>query len=116
MDAIDIEKDFGAAIIKNTARKMIDKYVPPIALVEDTSFDDAMQVATFEEIADVGGIQPAIRVFYELDCSKTMVRELSIEVFKVDGRIGSKHSASESTPKGPRTLHRSRSNEHFDRG
>ena len=101
MDAIDIEKDFGAAIIKNTARKMIDKYVPPIALVEDTSFDDAMQVATFEEIADVGGIQPAIRVFYELDCSKTMVRELSIEVFKVDGRIGSKHSASESTPKGP---------------
>jgi hypothetical protein len=90
MDAIDKEKDFGGAILKNTARKIIDKYIPPIALVEDLSVEDAMHFSMFEETANVSGIKPAIRVFYELDCSKKMLRELSIEVFKVDGRIRSK--------------------------
>jgi hypothetical protein len=103
IDAIDKEKDFGGAIIKNTARRIIDKYIPPIALVEDVSSDDAMHFAMFEETANVSGIQPAIRVFYELDCTKMMLRELSIEVFKVDGRIGSKHSASEWKYVAPET-------------
>jgi hypothetical protein len=34
-------------------------------------------------------------VFYELDCSKLMLRELSVEVADVNGRSGSRHSASE---------------------
>jgi hypothetical protein len=95
MDGIDLEKEFGGKILKNAADKMLNRYVPPIALVmEGVDFDKATEFAVFEEIADAGGIQPSIRVFYELDCSNEMLRELSIEV-EVHGRSGSKHSASE---------------------
>jgi hypothetical protein len=89
-EGLDIKKDYGGKILDNVARKMIDRYIPPIALVEDTNFDQATDVATLEEIADVASIQPSARIFYELDCSKVMLRELSIEV-----RSGSRNSASE---------------------
>jgi hypothetical protein len=94
MDGIDIEKDFGGKIVSNAARKMIDGYIPPIALVEDIKYDQAMEFAVFEEIAGVGNVQPSARIFYELDCSKLMLRELSVEV-EIGGRSGSSHSASE---------------------
>jgi hypothetical protein len=103
MEHIDIKKDFDGKILKNAARKIIDRYIPPISLVEDTNFDQAMEVATFEEIADVGDIQPVARIFYELDCPKKMLRELSIEVVDSGGRSGSKHSASEWKYVAPET-------------
>jgi hypothetical protein len=88
---------------------MVDGYIPPYSLVEDTSSDQATEVAKSigvainEKIADVGDIQPVARIFYELDCPKTMLRELSIEVVDLDGRSGSKHSASEWKYVAPET-------------
>jgi hypothetical protein len=103
MERIDIEKDFGGKIASNAAKKMIDGYIPPFSLVEDTGFDQAMQIAAFEEIADVNNIPPVARIFYELDCPKTMLRQLSVEVVDVDGRSGSNHRASEWKYVAPET-------------
>jgi hypothetical protein len=61
-DAVDIEKDYGGKIINSVASKMLDKYIPPIALVEDTNIDQATDIATLEEIADVASLQPSARI------------------------------------------------------
>src|SRR5260221_9204975 len=45
LDSVDIKSELGKKIIENAARKVIDSYVPPIALVEDINFDQAMEVA-----------------------------------------------------------------------
>jgi hypothetical protein len=102
MESIDIEKDFGGKIRTETIKKMVDGYIPPYSLPKDTDSDQAAEVAKSigvamnEKIADVSDIKPAIRIFYELDCSKTLFRELNIAVFNVDGRIrSSKDSATE---------------------
>jgi hypothetical protein len=94
MDAIDIKKDFDGKIMDNAARKVLARYIPPIALVEDVNFDQATSFVMFEEIADVANVQPAARILYELDCSQQMLRELSIEI-DADGKSGSKHTANE---------------------
>jgi hypothetical protein len=110
MESIDIEKDFGGKIRTDTIKKMVDGYIPPYSLPEDTDSDQATEVAKSigvainEKIADVSDIKPTIRIFYELDCSKTMLRELSIEFFDVDGRISSsKYSATEWKYVAPET-------------
>jgi hypothetical protein len=102
MESIDIEKDFGGKIRTDTIKKMVDGYIPPYSLPKDTDSDQAtevaksMGVAINEKIADVSDIKPAIRIFYELDCSKALLRALNIAVFDVDGRIrSSKDSATE---------------------
>jgi hypothetical protein len=96
MDGIDIEKEFGGKIVKNAARKMLDRYIPPIALVEeDVDFEKATEFAAFEEVADIANIEPSVRIFYEIDCSKTMLRELSVEIVNVGGKSGSSHTVSE---------------------
>ena len=102
-EAVDIKKDYGGKIIDNVSRKVIDRYIPPIALVEDTNFDQAIDVATLEEIADIANLQASARIFYEIDCPKLMLRELSVEVVDVSGRRGSKHSASEWQYVSPET-------------
>ena len=102
-ESIDRKKDYGGKIIDNVTRKMADRYVPPIALVEDTDFDQAIGVTTSEEIANLANLQASARIFYEIDCPKLMLRELSVEVVDVSGRRGSKHSASEWQYVSPET-------------
>jgi hypothetical protein len=58
LDAVDIKGEFGGRIVENTARKMINKYVPPIAALENIDFDQAMVVTQYEETADISNIQP----------------------------------------------------------
>src|ERR1700739_2510234 len=95
LDRLDIEKDYGGEVVRNAARKMVDRYVPPIALVEDMNFDQATEVATLEEAADIANIQPSARIFYELDCTTLVLRELSVDIVDVGGRSGSSNKASE---------------------
>ena len=89
IDAIDKEKEFDGSIVRNAARKFIDKYTPPIASVEILDREDLMLFTLYEETANLSGIQPTIRVYYELDCARSMLRELSIDVLKADGGITS---------------------------
>jgi hypothetical protein len=72
---------------------MVNKYIPPIALVEaDVDFDQATNFSAFEEIADIASIEPSARIFYEIDCA---LRELSVQIVNVGGKSGSTHSVSE---------------------
>jgi hypothetical protein len=96
IDSIDIKKDFGGKIVENAARKMVNRYIPPIALVEEgVDFDQATNFSAFEEIANIANIEPSARIFYEIDCSKIMLRELSVQIVNVGGKSGSTHSVSE---------------------
>lgn len=102
-DGIDIKMDYGGKILENAARKMVDMYIPPIALVENIDSDEAVNFTKLEEIADTADIQPAARIFYEIDCSQKMLRELSIEIIDPSGKIGSKYNASEWKYVAPET-------------
>ncbi len=69
--------EFGGKIVENAARKLVDKYVPPIALIEDI---DIVTVTWYEETANISGIQPQARFFVELNCSERMMQRLSTYV------------------------------------
>jgi hypothetical protein len=47
-----------------------------------------MQITEYEEIANIGSIEPHAKIFYELNCPERMSRELSI-YFQADGKSGS---------------------------
>jgi hypothetical protein len=93
IDNVDIKHDFSGRIVENAARKMINGYVPPIALVEDIDFDQATVITGYEETANISGIKPHSNIFYEINCSQKMLRELSINLL-VNGQHGSKDTPS----------------------
>jgi len=102
LDGINLKKDYDGKILGNAAKKMIDMYIPPIALVEDMNFDKATEIAVMEEAADIADIRPTARIFYELDCTKRMLRELSVDV-EVRGKSVTSNSAAEWTHVAPET-------------
>jgi len=65
-------------IAKLTAAKLVDKYVPPIAMIEKMNPDQWMAITAYEVTADVNDIQPKSRILYDLDCDGQMIRELSL--------------------------------------
>ena len=93
LDNVDVDKDFAGKISKNAARKMQDRYMPPIGLVEDIDVDHAFLVAMYEEIANISGIQPQATISYEFNCPQKIMRELSID-FRDNGQRGSKNTPS----------------------
>jgi hypothetical protein len=112
IESVDVEKDFGGKIKADALKKIRDGYIPPYSLPNgDESRQDAEKgvaqsigIAIEEKIADVSGIKPAIRIFYELDCSNTRLRELNIAVFDPEGKIrSSKDSATEWKYVAPET-------------
>lgn len=91
MENIDIKHDFGGTILENTARKVARYYVPPIAAAEDIDVNQAMAITQYEETANISSIKPHTRIFYELNCSQKMLRELSMSI-DVNGQRGSLNS------------------------
>ena len=88
MSKFDYNSDLGKKIIKATAQKMEDNYVPPYALIDDVSVDVMLILVGSEQIANLSYIQPVSRMFYELNCPGKMYRELNISML----------SGSEDTP------------------
>jgi hypothetical protein len=80
IDSIDTEKESFKKIAESTARKLIEGYVPPIIAIKKIEFDKITDVTGSEEVANAGDIQPHSRIFYELNCSEKMLRELSISI------------------------------------
>jgi hypothetical protein len=81
LDRIDIQKEYSGAILEETARKVANYYIPPIALVEkDVDVNKAMTVTQYEETADIASIQPVSSILYELNCSDRMERELTLTI------------------------------------
>jgi hypothetical protein len=94
INAIDIEKQFDGKILEATAEKVAHYYVPPIAKVDKIDTDQAMTIIQYEQTANIGNIQPRSRIFYELDCSGQMLRELSIYI-EQDGKVGTRDKPSD---------------------
>jgi len=82
LDAIDPKKDYNGILIDNIARKMANYYMPPYGDLEKLTIDQIMSMIEYEEIADIGYIQPTERIFYEVNCTEKMERELSISATK----------------------------------
>lgn len=87
LDGVDIKGELGRKIVENAARKVIDKYIPPIAVVENIDFDQAMGVMQYEETANLSGVQSHARFFYELNCSERLIQRLSTYV-RINGKDG----------------------------
>ena len=87
MDDIDIAKEYGGTILDNTAKKISNYYIPPIAKINPIDGDQAMQITMYEEIADISHLQPRTKIFYEINCPDKTLRELSIYV-KIGNKIG----------------------------
>ena len=94
MDQIDIKKDFGGQIVEGAAEKVHNHYVPPYAKIENSNFDQAIDIIRYEVTADVSDVEPSSRIFYELNCTDNMMRELDISVSE-NGKSGSIHKPRE---------------------
>jgi hypothetical protein len=94
IEAVDLQSDVGRKIIGNAAQKMRRPYVPPISIAEDIDFDQATIISFYEEAANLSGIKPHSTIFYELNCSQRMMRELSM-TFDVNGKYGSSNKPSD---------------------
>jgi hypothetical protein len=75
-DADNIKLNESSA--RQAAEKIYGGYVPPIVVVGVMEFDQLIDIASYEEIANTGLVQPQASIFYELSCSERMLRELSI--------------------------------------
>jgi hypothetical protein len=82
-----------AQIVDATAQKVARYYVPPAMKLPqaDVNANDAMAITGYEEAANLGRLQPKSRIFYELNCSDRMLRELSITL-NIEGATGSKNT------------------------
>ena len=86
MDDVNVDTDFGGAIARNTARKRRSHYMPPYAMAESLDRAQAADIARLEEIADIADVEPRVRISYELDCTKHLVRRMNLYV-KVNGKV-----------------------------
>jgi hypothetical protein len=80
MDDIDIKHDFGGQILENAAQKVAQYYLPPFTEVEKIDVDQAITITQYEETANIAYIQPHAKIYYDLDCSQKMLRELSVDI------------------------------------
>jgi hypothetical protein len=101
MDDIDVKTDFGGAIARDVERKRRSHYMPPYAMAEPLDRAQAADIARLEEIADTADVDPRVRISYELDCTKRLVRPLSLYV-KVNGKVRSVDKPGDWKPISPR--------------
>ena len=99
LDGAASQGELGAKIVENAARKVLEGYIPPIAVVEDTNFDQATAIIEYEETANIGNLKTNAQFLYELDCSDRKIRRLSIHV-RIRGKdvFDEKQSDWEYTP------------------
>lgn len=86
----------------DTAEKIVAHYMPPITRIESLNSDQIMQTIQYEETANISDIAAHARIFYELNCSEQLLRELSIYIV-ADGRSGSVERPSEWKYVSPET-------------
>ena len=74
-------------VSKKAERKIEARYVPPYILSNPKpkpSFDYNMRIIVWEEAANYDVIKSKIKVFYELNCKRNKIRNLSITGYKND--------------------------------
>ena len=94
LESVDMDSEVGKRIVDNAARKLSAMYVPPIAIVQDMDFNQAVVVIQYEETANLSNIEPQAQIFGELNCSERMMRRLSTSIH-ANGQSGSQNTPSE---------------------
>jgi hypothetical protein len=94
LDGLNIKSDIGRKIVDNAARKLVDKYVPPIAAAGMIDADQIITAIQYEETANLSSIEPEARFFMELNCSERMDRRLSTYL-NVNGKVGFENMPSD---------------------
>jgi hypothetical protein len=94
--------DTAGKMTEDAAQKIRDGYVPPIVVAGDMKFDQVPDIVGYEEIANLGDIQPQSRIFYEIGCSERMIRELSSYI-EAKGKVGSSDTPKEWQHVAPET-------------
>jgi hypothetical protein len=81
-------------IIDRAVQEKIGGYRPPLSKVIELDDDTTTQIILDEAAADLGGLEPTMRILYELDCPNRLLRELSLHLF-LDGKLQTKDTPSE---------------------
>ena len=89
-------------MVNDAAYKIMHGYVPPIVVVAGMMLGQVSDVVSYEEIANLGDIEPKGRIFYEIGCPERMIRELSIDIRTKD-KFGSSDTPSEWKHVAPET-------------
>jgi hypothetical protein len=86
--AIDPKQELGNKILAEAAKKLKNGYVPPILVGAETDSEQTATTIAYEQAADISGIAPQSSIFYELDCTQKLIRELNTNS-SVNGQQGS---------------------------
>lgn len=85
LETFDVTKAANKAVLERSAERVAHYYVPPLAMIEDATPDQALTVTMYEAMASLARLEPQVSIYYELNCQDQMVRELSLLV-KVKGQ------------------------------
>ena len=95
------------APVEGEVKKMVDSigrlisqgYQPPLATIKPMQQQQLLMTITYEQMADAGLVDPAIKILYEIDCGQKLVRTLSIMTSTVSNSTVAQweHIAPEST-------------------
>ena len=77
-------------VIEKSAEKQKSQYYPPYTLINPkTSFDDYVEIISWEEVANSFKIKARAKVLFEIKCADNRIRTLSIVSYKYIGDIES---------------------------
>jgi hypothetical protein len=88
IDAIGTNKppnEMYAQAADGVAKKLASHYDPPISSMGNWKKKYWLEIVVAEEIANIGKVEPTVRILKEIDCADRMQRELSVHIIKVKG-------------------------------
>ncbi len=72
-------------IIAASREKLVKGYIPPYAFVENTTtYDESIEIISWEEIANLPTIKPFVKIMFEINCKDKISRTLSTIIFNKD--------------------------------
>ncbi|MDR3501740.1 MAG: hypothetical protein P4L79_04080 [Legionella sp.] len=103
-----VMKTANEKMINATAKKMASGYIPDYCLLQEVEksvsskkeLDDMIiDVIGAEVAANSDNVKSSAQFFYEIDCSKKRIGELSITFFNPDGSVANSRNVNNDTPK-----------------
>ena len=93
-DFISVKNRNENEVVEKSAAKQKAQYHPPYTLVNPkTSFDDYVEIVSWEEVANSFKIKARAKVLFEIKCADNMIRTLSIVTYKYIGDIESRRNS-----------------------
>jgi len=94
-DFISVKNRNENKVKEKSAAKQKTQYYPPYTLVNPkTSFDDYVEIISWEEVANSFKIKTRAKVLFEIKCADNMIRTLSIINYKYIGDIESRRTST----------------------